>query len=299
MKMISYKHYLLFGLWIDEIQIQPHFHFCDSVLKLPVLVFEALSKRSPFLPSFVLLMLQGPLLDYFNASNLCFCSSDDWLVSDYLYYFCSTKYFVLGSCAWFMRFTDHNSIYVRRYERFAKGLISQAVTDQIPDLFEMPWSPPSRSCCCVIAHTMCKTWTLLLFSEQGLPLRRSVLYTSRDLFTSLAVCCFWNMEAKGTMSHTSDMTFRFDFPPPFITKGGLCPLTYPGDNHANLSLLLANLSWLIRKSGGDCPDEWAKIRGLTVGWNTNCTGPPWVTFAWSRQKLGSGCKCVWSQARPR
>ena len=105
---------------------------------------------------------------------------------------CSTKYFVLGSCAWFMRFTDHNSIYVRRYERFAKGLISQAEADQMPDLFEIPWAPPS--CRCVLGHTMCKTWPLLLFSDQGFPLRRSVLCTSRFLFTPLAVCCFWNLK---------------------------------------------------------------------------------------------------------
>ena len=37
----------------------------------------------------------------------------------------------------------------------------------------------------------------------------------------------------------------------------------PGDTHAYLSRLSANLSWLIRKSAGDRPlDERTKIRGL-------------------------------------
>jgi len=37
-----------------------------------------------------------------------------------------------------------------------------------------------------------------------------------------------------------------------LKEEGLCH-TYPGDTHANFSRLLANLSWLIRKSAGDRP----------------------------------------------
>jgi hypothetical protein len=42
----------------------------------------------------------------------------------------------------------------------------------------------------------------------------------------------------------------------FLWKGGDgSPTHCPGDTHANLSRLQANLSWLIRKSAGDRPDK--------------------------------------------
>jgi hypothetical protein len=43
------------------------------------------------------------------------------------------------------------------------------------------------------------------------------------------------------------------------------PTQYPVDTHANVIQLIANLSWLIRKSAGDtgdCPDKRAMIAGL-------------------------------------
>jgi len=39
----------------------------------------------------------------------------------------------------------------------------------------------------------------------------------------------------------------------FVKRGRTASHTYPGDTHANLSRLLAKLSWLTRKSAGDRP----------------------------------------------
>ena len=52
---------------------------------------------------------------------------------------------------------------------------------------------------------------------------------------------------------------------------GLRAHTYPGETHANLSRLLANLSRLIRKSAGDHPDKRAKIRGLRFPEDRHCS----------------------------
>jgi hypothetical protein len=61
------------------------------------------------------------------------------------------------------------------------------------------------------------------------------------------------------MSH-SPMTLQIQFLLSLSLKEeGWVPHTlythYPVDTHANLSRLIANLSWLIRKSAGNFPDE--------------------------------------------
>ncbi len=138
---------------------------------------------------------------------------------------------------------------------------------------------PYRSCLCGIAHTWCKTSPLLRFSDQVLMVVLSIVRCSNKgrvvfhlvLKAKTQSChsplpnvsyflpqahflpCALSQFTVFTCTHhyvsPSEMNFQIRF---FLRlwKRKDCD-AHPGDTHANLSRLLANLSWLIRKLAGD------------------------------------------------